>query len=76
MPNCKTASDSFVADRMGRFIGQLRDYEGVTLTQLAHGLCSVPYLNRIENGEREIGKQLTDAFFRDWGNRQSYLSVF
>ena len=61
-----TSSDSSV-DRMGRFIGQLRDYEGVSLQQLAHGLCSIPYLNRIENGEREIGKQLTDTFFQRLG---------
>lgn len=67
MSDRKTTLDSFVADRMGRFIGQLRNYEGVTLAQLAHGLCSVPYLNRIENGDREIGKQLTDTFFQRLG---------
>lgn len=39
----------------------------MTLGQLAHGLCSVPYLNRVENGDREIGKQLTDTFFQRLG---------
>lgn len=55
------------ADRMGRFIGQLRSHEGIPLHRLAHGLCSVAFLNRIENGEREVGKQLTDAFFQRLG---------
>ena len=55
------------ADRMGRFIGQMRVHEGITLAQLAHGLCSVPFLNRIENGEREVGKLMTDAFFQRLG---------
>lgn len=54
-------------DRLGQFIGQLRTYEGVTLEQLAQGLCSPPYLNRIEKGEREVGKQLTDALFQRLG---------
>lgn len=67
MKDNKKTTDSAVADRMGRFIGQLRDYEGVSLQQLAHGLCSIPHLNRIENGEREIGKQLTDTFFQRLG---------
>ena len=67
MTDRKTASDSFVADRMGRFIGQLRIHEGITLSQLSHGLCSAPFLNRIENGEREVGKQMTDAFFQRLG---------
>lgn len=63
----KTTFDSFVADRMGRFIGQLRVHEGITLSQLSHGICSAPFLNRIENGEREVGKQMTDAFFQRLG---------
>lgn len=53
------------ADRMGRFIGQLRDQEGLTLKQLSRGLCG--YLNRIENGEREAGKLIVDAFFQRLG---------
>ena len=67
MQNNKTKEISFAPDRMGRFIGQLRVHEGITLSQLSHGLCSVPFLNRIENGEREIGKQMTDAFFQRLG---------
>ena len=58
---------SSATDRMGRFIGRIRDYEKVTLKQLAYGLCSPAFLNRIENGEREIGKQLTDTFFQRLG---------
>ena len=61
------SSISPTADRMGRFIGQLRSYEGIPLHKLAHGLCSASYLNRIENGEREVGKQMTDAFFQRLG---------
>lgn len=67
MPNTITNDAAMLFDRMGRFIGQLRDHEDVTLSQLSHGLCSVAFLNRIENGEREIGKQMTDAFFQRLG---------
>lgn len=56
-----------ITDRMGRFIGQLRNHEGISLNQLAQGLCTVSYLNKVENGEREINKQLTDAFFQRLG---------
>ncbi len=55
------------ADRMGRFIGQLRAHENITLTQLAHGLCTPSFLGKIESGECEIGKQLTDALFQRLG---------
>lgn len=54
-------------DRMGKFIGRIRDYERITLAQLSHGLCSPGFLNRIENGEREVGKQLTDTLFQRLG---------
>ena len=67
MPNERRPGVSVDADRMGLFIGQLRVHEGVTLNQLSHGLCSVPFLNRIERGEREVGKQMTDAFFQRLG---------
>lgn len=67
MPKKETNEITSVADRMGRFIGQLRDHEGVSLYQLARGLCTVSYLNKVENGEREVGKQLTDAFFQRLG---------
>ena len=63
----RTTSPDFFPDRLGRFIGQLRVHEGVTLAQLAHGLCSVSLLNRIENGEREVSKQLADTFFQRLG---------
>ena len=55
------------ADRMGRFIGQLRTREGITLKQLSGGLCEHSYLNKIENGERQAGKLLMDAFFQRLG---------
>lgn len=67
MANKKTRRISPYADRMGRFIGQLRDHEGVTLEQLSKGLCALSYLNKVENGDREIGKQMTDAFFQRLG---------
>ena len=67
MQNNKIKEVSFASDRMGRFIGQLRVHEGITLSQLSQGLCSVPFLNRIENGEQEVGKQMTDAFFQRLG---------
>lgn len=54
-------------DRMGQFIGQVRAYEGIPLIQLAQGLCSVNYLNQIENGEREADKLLTDAILQRLG---------
>ena len=53
------------ADRMGRYIGQLRVREGLTLKELSKGLCC--YLNKIENGERQAGKLLMDAFFQRLG---------
>ena len=55
------------ADRMGRFIGQLRDHQGITLKQLSRGLCEQSFLNKIENGEREVGKLMTDVFFQRLG---------
>ena len=63
----KTRRISPYADRMGRFIGQLRDHEGITLEQLSRGLCEKSYLNKIENGDREVGKLMTDAFFQRLG---------
>lgn len=53
------------ADHMGRYIGQLRVQQGLTLNQLSRGLCC--YLNKIENGERQAGKLLMDAFFQRLG---------
>lgn len=67
MANRKTRRISPYADRMGRFIGQLRDHEGITLGQLSRGLCEKSYLNKIENGDREVGKLMTDAFFQRLG---------
>ena len=67
MQDNRKTNHSRNVDRMGRFIGQLRAHEGITLQQLARGLCTVSYLNRVENGEREVGKQLTDAFFQRLG---------
>ena len=63
----KSPAASPDADRMGRFLGQLRVHEGITLKELAHGLCTLSHLGRIENGEREVGKQLTDALFQRLG---------
>ena len=62
-----TDTTSYKPDRMGKFIGQLRDHEGITLNQLAHGICSPAFLHRIENGEREVKKQLADIFFQRLG---------
>ena len=67
MRNRKVRQISPYADRMGRFIGQIRDHEGITLKQLSRGLCEQSYLNKIENGEREAGKLMTDAFFQRLG---------
>ena len=70
----------------GRYIGQVRAYEGVSLEQLAQGLCTKSYLCRVENGEREAGKLLTDALLQrlgkpverfdrilDWNEYQQWL---
>ena len=65
MPEKKHKRISPYADRMGRFIGQLRDQQGLTLKRLSRGICC--YLNKIENGEREAGKLITDAFFQRLG---------
>lgn len=54
-------------DRMGIYIGQIRTYEKVTLQQLSQGLCSVAYLNRVEHGEREVDKLLTDTLLQRLG---------
>lgn len=73
-------------NRMGCYIGQVRAYEGVSLEQLAQGLCTKSYLCRVENGEREAGKLLTDALLQrlgkpverfdrilDWNEYQQWL---
>ena len=67
MQNSNKKHDKSSADRMGRFIGHIRVYEGITLEQLALGLCSTPYLNRVELGEREADKMLTDALLERLG---------
>ena len=67
MPKKKPRRISPYADRMGRFIGQLRVHEGITLKQLSRGLCEYSFLNKIENGERQVGKLLMDAFFQRLG---------
>lgn len=54
-------------DSMGCYIGQVRAHEGVSLEQLAQGLCTKSYLCRVENGEREAGKLLTDALLQQLG---------
>ncbi len=59
--------DQCFVDRMGCFIGDIRTYEGITLDQLALGLCSTTYLNRVESGEREADKMLTDALLERLG---------
>ena len=65
MPEKKHRRISPHADRMGRYIGQLRVQKGLTLKELSRGLCC--YLNKIENGERQAGKLLMDAFFQRLG---------
>ncbi|MBR2894031.1 MAG: helix-turn-helix transcriptional regulator [Oscillospiraceae bacterium] len=67
MASKKTDTTSSKPDRLGKFIGQLRVHEGITLHQLARGLCSPAFLNRIENGEREVKKQLADILFQRLG---------
>lgn len=65
MPEKNHSPISPHADRMGRYIGQLRVQKGFTLKELSRGLCC--YLNKIENGERQAGKLLMDAFFQRLG---------
>ena len=67
MASKKIDTTSSKPDRLGKFIGQLRAHEGITLNQLAHGLCSPAFLHRIENGEREVKKQLADILFQRLG---------
>lgn len=54
-------------DRLGIYIGKLRDYEGITQEKLAEGLCTGAHLARIESGEREADKLLTDALLQRLG---------
>ena len=54
-------------DRMGIYLGTLRNYKGITLGQLSLGVCSQTYLNRIEHGEREADILLTDLLLQRLG---------
>lgn len=65
MPEKKHKCISPHADRMGRYLGQLRVQKRITLKRLSRGLCG--YLNKIENGERQAGKLLMDTFFQRLG---------
>lgn len=56
-----------IRDRLGIYIGKLRVYLGISQAQLAQGLCTDAYLTRIESGEREADKLLTDALLQRLG---------
>lgn len=56
-----------VTDRLGIYIGNIRTYEGIPQKQLARGLCTEAHLARIEIGEREADKLLTDALLQRLG---------
>lgn len=62
-------------DRMGKLIGEVRHHEGISLYQLSRGLCTVAYLNQIENGRRESGKQLTDALLQRLGKSVDLFGI-
>lgn len=67
MPTSRTLPRTQI-DRIGQYIGQVRVYKGLSLDALAKGLCSPTYLCRIESGEREADKLLTDAFLQRLGS--------
>lgn len=56
-----------VTDRLGVYIGNIRTYEEISQRQLARGLCTEAHLARIEIGEREADKLLTDALLQRLG---------
>jgi len=55
-------------DRIGQYIGNVRVYKGLPLESLARGLCTTAYLCRVERGERETDKLLTDALLQRLGS--------
>lgn len=59
--------DQKLHDRLGIYLGKIREYEKITRAQLAEGLCSEAQLARIESGEREADKLLTDALLQRMG---------
>jgi len=67
VPAVQTHSNS-ERDRIGQYIGQVRAYKGISLEPLAKGLCSTAHLCRVENGERETDKILTDALLQRLGS--------
>lgn len=60
-------SEKLFLDRLGQFLGSARIYECISMDQLTVGLCSPTYLSRVEAGEREADKMLTDALFERLG---------
>jgi len=59
--------EEILQDRLGIYLGELREYEKIPRVQLAEGLCSETLLARIESGEKEADKLLTDALLQRMG---------
>ncbi len=53
----------------------IREYLKISPEQLAEGLCSLPQLNRIENGGREPEKLLMDALMQRLGRSVNYYET-
>lgn len=67
MPSIQTSPKKQI-DRIGQYIGQVRVYKGISLELLSKGLCTPAYLCRVESGERETDKLLTDALLQRLGS--------
>lgn len=59
----------------GRLIGNIRNEYDIKLATLAHGLCSVGQLGRIESGDRSAEKLLFDSLYQRLGKYSGRFTV-
>lgn len=52
---------------IGSLVRKLRKDQGITQSQLGMGICSVPTINRIETGERDMDMLLASRIFQRLG---------
>lgn len=61
---------------MGNIIRDLREEQGITLSQLCYGLCSIPTMNRIEMDNRDIGIQMANRIFQRLGYASDMFELY
>lgn len=62
--------------KFGYIIKSRREEMGYTQEELADGICSVPTLSRIENGERMPSKENFEALLQRLGYSNAELNSF